>query len=67
MAKIFLYCDKEHEVSTDNVFLSGVYRDVSHFRKENPDFRPIKSYDADEYVKLMKTQMKPKKSVRRNK
>jgi aminoglycoside N3'-acetyltransferase len=60
--KVFIYSDSDYDVEEDNVFLSGAYKDVGDFRRKNPGMRPILSYDAKEYAKLITKQMKPKKS-----
>ena len=62
--KIFIYKSKGDQ-DTDQ-FLSGVYKDLREFKKTNPDLVPIKSYDAEAYLELIKKQIsKIKKSQRK--
>ena len=50
MSKIFIYSDNESDVSWENVFLSTKYKDLKHFKKENPDLRPIVSYNVKDVI-----------------
>ena len=50
MSKIFIYSDDENDVSWENVFLSTKYKDLKHFKKENPDLRPIVSYNVKDVI-----------------
>lgn len=66
--KVFIYTDPEFELNYDNVFISGVYRDVGQFRKENPGMRPLVSYEAEHIVKALSGQLRNfKKSTTKTK
>ena len=62
--KIFIY--KSNGDPDSEQWLSGVYRDLREFKKTNPDLIPIKSYNAEAYLDLIKKQVaKIKKSQRK--
>lgn len=52
MKTVFIYCDKDHELDCNNVFLSKPYKDAGEFLKENRDdnFRPLVSYDLQSLI-----------------
>ena len=52
--RVFLYTDPEFELEIDNIFLSGVYKDLKSFLKQNPDYRPLKSYLLKDVESLFK-------------
>lgn len=56
--KVFLYTDDDFDLDSDNVFVSGVYKNVSQFRKLNEGMRPLISYDAADLITALKTQLK---------
>lgn len=56
--KVFVYCDKNFDLTTDNVFISGVYSGLKEFRKDNPDYRPLISYDAEHLLEVLNKQAK---------
>lgn len=56
--KVFIYTNKDFEFNWDNVFISGVYRTVGHFLKDNPGMRPLISYEAEHIVGVLSKQLK---------
>lgn len=55
--KVFIYTDTTFELSHENVFVSGVYKNVTEFRKDNPGMRPLINYDADHLVEVLAKQL----------
>lgn len=53
--KVFIYFDKEFDIGADNVFISGVYKNVKQFLKLNEGMTPLCSYDANEVLKVTKS------------
>lgn len=48
--KIFIYTDSETDISHEGIFLSMPYKDLKRFRKENPDLKPLRSYNVNDVV-----------------
>lgn len=48
--KIFIYTDNDTDVSFEDVFLSTIYKDIKHFKKENPDLKPLLSYNVKDVL-----------------
>lgn len=56
--KVFVYTDDDFALDMDNVFISGVYKDLKQFRKYNEGMSPLISYDAEDLIKIFKQQLK---------
>lgn len=50
MSKIFIYTENDSDITWENVYLSTPYKDFKHFKKENPEFRPVLSYNVKEVI-----------------
>ncbi len=55
MTKVYIYRDSEYGISSDNIFLSTEYKDISLFRKYNPDMKVIAEYNTkDVFAKTIR-------------
>ena len=54
MNKIFIYTDPSFPLEADNVFLSGKYKSLRDFKKQNPEYKPLVVYNLDSYLESLK-------------
>jgi hypothetical protein len=56
LGKIFIYKDSSFDDSIiDNLFVSGsIYKNVAKFKRDNPEFTPVMSFNVDDFDLIKK-------------